>query len=349
MLMDGEEGARMAKVTLKDIAREVGLSPTAVSLVLNDRPCKISAESRARIKEVARKKRYIPNQIARSLVTQHSQTLGLIVPNIESRFFSSLAHRLEVACRKRGYLLLIANSDDSTHNDADLIHLLINRGVDGLFIVVADELRYARGLKSILEQLPVPYVMVDRFIDGLDCDYVGFNNEQGGYLATSYLLGRGHERIAALINKESKTGLERMAGYERALREHGVDPDPELEFHTAYYIDDAYESAKGILKSDATAIFASSDNIALGLLKLLYANDLRVPRDYSVVSYDNSAADTLFEPALTSIEQNSSELAASALELMFARLAEDDSSDRAASVTRILRPKVIVKDSVSWL
>ena len=78
-----------AKVTLKDIAREVGLSPTAVSLVLNDRPCKISEESRRRIKEVARRKRYIPNQIARSLVTQHSQTVGLIVPNIESRFFSS--------------------------------------------------------------------------------------------------------------------------------------------------------------------------------------------------------------------------------------------------------------------
>ena len=342
----------MAKVTLKDIAREVGLSPTAVSLVLNDRPCKISAESRARIKEVARKKRYIPNQIARSLVTQHSQTLGLIVPNIESRFFSALAHNLEVECRKQGYLLLIANSDDSTHNDADLIRLFVNRGVDGLFIVVADELRYARGLKSILEQLPVPYVMVDRSIDGLDGDYVGFNNEQGGYLATSYLLGRGHERIAALINKESKTGLERMAGYERALREHGLVPDPDLELHSAYYIDDAYESSKTVLKSDATAVFASSDNIALGLLKLLYANDLRVPRDYSVVSYDNSAADALFEPALTSIEQNPAELAAGALELMFARLAEDNDAagaDRSASVSRILRPKIIVKDSVSWL
>ena len=339
----------MAKVTLKDIAREVGLSPTAVSLVLNDRPCKISAESRARIKEVARKKRYIPNQIARSLVTQHSQTLGLIVPNIESRFFSSLAHSLEVACRKRGYLLLITNSDDSTQNDADLVRLLVNRGVDGLF-VVADELRYSHGLKSILEQLPVPYVMVDRFIEGLDCDYVGFNNEQGGYLATSYLLGRGHERIAAIINKESNTGRERMAGYERALREHGIEPDPELELHSAYYIDDAHESAKGVLKTDATAVFASSDNIALGLLKLLYAEDLRVPRDYSVVSYDNSAADALFEPALTSIEQNPRELAAAALELMFARLEEDaESRERSASVTKILRPKVVVKDSVRWL
>ena len=340
----------MAKVTLKDIAREVGLSPTAVSLVLNDRPCKISAESRARIKEVARKKRYIPNQIARSLVTQHSQTLGLIVPNIESRFFSSLAHSLEVACRKRGYLLLITNSDDTPSNDTELVRLLMNRGVDGLFIVVSDERRAGRGLAPMLEQLPIPYVMVDRFIEGLVCDRVGFNNEQGGYLATSYLLGRGHERIAALINKNSNTGRERMAGYERALREHGVEPDPELEFHSDYYIDDAYESGKSVLKSDATAVFASSDNIALGLLKLFYANDLRVPRDYSVVSYDNSAADTLFEPALTSIEQNSRALAAEALDLMFARLAEDaTAADRSEPVARILRPKIVVKDSVRWL
>lgn len=339
-----------AKVTLKDIAREVGLSPTAVSLVLNDRPCKISAQSRARIKEVARKKRYIPNQIARSLVTQHSQTLGLIVPNIESRFFSSLARNLEVACRKRGYLLLIANSDDSSSNDSELVRLFINRGVDGLFIVVSDELRAARGLAGMLEQLPIPYVMVDRFIEGLECDRVGFNNEQGGYLATSYLLGRGHERVACLINKDSNTGRERLAGYERALRDHGIEPDPELEFHSAYYINDAYESSKSILKTDATAVFASSDNIALGLLKLLYAHDLRVPRDFSVVSYDNSAADSLFEPALTSIEQNSAELARAAIEMMFARLGEDEAdAERAKPMTRILRPRIIVKNSVRWL
>lgn len=348
--LGGEKGTMAAKVTLKDIAREVGLSPTSVSLVLNDRPCKISAENRRRIKEVARKKRYIPNQIARSLVTQHSQTLGLVVPNIESRFFSSLARNLELRCRERGYLLLITNSDGSKSNDTELVRLLVNRGVDGLFIVVSDELRPGRELASMLEQLPVPYVMVDRFIEGLDCDKVGFNNEQGGYLATSYLLGRGHERVACLINKESNTGLERMVGYERALRERGIEPDPELEFHTAYYIDDAYESAKGFLKTDATAVFASSDNIALGLLKLLYAHDLRVPRDYSVVSYDNSAADSLFEPALTSIEQNSGELADAAIDLLFARLAEADAgTEPKGSVSTILRPKIVVKNSVRWL
>ena len=128
-----------AKVTLRDIAREVGLSTTAVSLVLNDRPCKISEESRRRIKEVARRKRYIPNQIARSLVTRRSQTIGLVVPNIESRFFSSLARRLELGCRERGYVLLITNSDDSADNDAALVRLLANRGVDGIFVVASTD------------------------------------------------------------------------------------------------------------------------------------------------------------------------------------------------------------------
>ena len=133
------------KVTLKDIANEVGLSPTSVSLVLNDRPCKVSAANKTRIKEVARRKRYVPNQIARSLVMQRTDTLGLIVPNIESRFFSSLASSLERRCREHGYALFITNSE-STESDSELVRLLMNRGVDGLFIVVSDELTSDAGL-----------------------------------------------------------------------------------------------------------------------------------------------------------------------------------------------------------
>ena len=336
-----------AKVTLKDIAREVGLSPTSVSLVLNDRPCKISAENRRRIKEVARKKRYIPNQIARSLVTQHSQTLGLVVPNIESKFFSSLARNLELRCRERGYALFITNSDDSATNDSELVRLLVNRGVDGLLIVVSDESPADDALTTALETLPVPYVMVDRSIDQLDCDKVGFNNEQGGYLACNYLLEHGHTRIAALVNKDSNTGRERMRGYERALREHGIEPDPSLEFNSSYYIASAYEAASELLETDATAVFASSDNIALGLLKRLYERGLRVPADYSVVSYDNSAADMLFECALTSIEQNVAELSEAALDLMFWRLEEEGAGEEQADPkVRVLTPRLVEKDSV---
>ena len=334
------------KVTLRDIAREVGLSTTAVSLVLNDRPCKISEESRRRIKEVARRKRYIPNQIARSLVTQRSQTIGLVVPNIESRFFSSLARRLELGCRERGYALLTTNPDDLPANDEELVRMLVNRGVDGIFLVASTEAGEGRSLRGALEELPVPYVMVDRTIPDLACDKVAFNNEAGGYLACRYLLDAGHRRIAFLGNLASNTGRERLAGYRRALGERGLEADPALVFPCAYYIPEAHEVAARVLLTDATAVFAGSDNIALGLLKRLYERGLRVPRDYSVVSYDNSAADVLFEPALTSIEQNVDELAAAALELMFRRLGEDELGE---PVERTLAPRLVVKSSVRAL
>lgn len=338
-----------AKVTIKDIAREVGLSPTAVSLVLNDRPCKISAESRRRIKEVARRKRYVPNQIARSLVTQRSETIGLVVPNIESRFFSSLARRLELGCRERGYALFITNSDDSSSNDSELVRLLVNRGADGLIVVVSGEAG-TDDLVSTLSHLPVPFVMVDRLIEGLPCDKVSFDNEQGGYLACRHLLDAGHRRVACIVNKSSDTGRKRLAGYERALAERGVAPDRSLELDSAYYIPDAYAAAGELLATDATAVFASSDNIALGLLKRLYERGMRVPRDYSVVSYDNSAADVLFEPALTSIEQNVGELSSAALEILFARLEEESvTGELGDPVTRTLVPRLVVKDSVRTL
>ena len=109
------------KVTLKQIAQEVGLSPSSVSLVLNNRPCRISEENRKRIKEVAAQNHYVPNQIARSLVMRESRTLGLIVPNIESRFFASLAGSLEKRCREDGYALFITSSGGSAEDDLELL------------------------------------------------------------------------------------------------------------------------------------------------------------------------------------------------------------------------------------
>lgn len=339
-------GVMAARVTLKEIAHEVGLSPSAVSLVLNDRPCRISEENRRRIKDAAVRLRYTPNQIARSLVTQQSRTFGLIVPNIESRFFSSLARNLEVRCRERGYALFIMNSDVSSEHEEELVRLLVNRGVDGLLLVTAHELDADERLMESLNTLPVPLVMVDRFIEGVACDRVRYNSEMGGYMATGHLLEAGHRNIACLVNTASHTGRARLAGYRRALREAGVEPSDAYVFESDYYITEAAHAAAGILETDATAVFASSDNIALGVLKCLYAHGKRVPRDYSLVSYDNSAADALFEPALTAIEQNVGQLADEALSLLYARVEAPDAANLPVQ-ERILSPRLIHQASVS--
>ena len=315
------------KVTLKQIAQEVGLSPSSVSLVLNNRPCRISEENRKLIKEVAARNHYVPNQIARSLVMRESRTLGLIVPNIESRFFASLAGSLEKRCREDGYALFITSSGGSADDDLELLRQLVTRGVDGVFLVVGDEFSDDRALREEVSHLPIPAVMVDRAIEGLECDKVMFDHEMGGYMATRYLIEQGHRRIACLVNaRRSNTGRKRLAGYERALREVGLPIDARLEFESEYYIPSA-----------------CSDNIALGLLKRLHEMGKSIPGDISVVSYDNSAADVLFEPALTAIEQDPGVLAEHAFGCMSKRLA-GRGGRRAEEV--VLEPELIVKDSV---
>ena len=288
-------------------------------------------------------------------------------------------------CRRRGYALFITNSDNNTSNDADLVRLLVNRGADGIFIITSDEVEASKQLIADLEQLPVPYVMVDRTIDALDCDKVTFNNELGGYLATKYLLDHGHRRIACMVNTASNTGCARLNGYVRALGEKDLKFDRSLVLTSDYYIPDAYLAAQQLIRVNATAVVATSDNIALGLLRYLYERGLHVPHDYSVVGYDNSISDALFEPALTSIEQNVDELSDAALSIMFRRLNErgadvdagvgvgagtgadagvglsfarsgaanqesaDRSADDGASIQIILEPRMIEKNSVRVL
>ncbi|MCI1665690.1 MAG: LacI family transcriptional regulator [Atopobiaceae bacterium] len=331
------------KVTLKDIAEESGLSIASVSLVLNDRPCRLSDESKERIREVARKRHYVPNQIARSLVTQRSRTLGLIVPNIESRFFSSFAKSLEECARKAGYALFITNTNDQIQADLRNMQLLVERGIDGLILIVSSVNYDKTELKKAIADLSVPYVMVDRVFPDLDCDKVLFDSEAGAYLATSHLIEQGHTRVAAVVNtKGSNTGRLRRDGYERAMNEHGCKIRPEYVIEADYHIPSGYEAASKIVTTDATAIFASSDNIALGIRKYLYEHDLRVPDDYSMVSFDNSAADALFEPQLTTIEQSVDVLAESAFDLLKARL----DGGEGTPTEKVLVPELVEKGSV---
>lgn len=332
------------KVTLKEIAREAGVSISTVSLVLNDRPCRVSEENRRRIKKIAREKRYVPNQIARSLQMQRSGTLGLIVPNIESRFFARLARNLEVRCRERGYALFITTSDDLAENDLALLDLLVNRGVEGVFLVMGNRCPGHDERPRRVADAPVPVVAIDRSFEGPVCDTVQFDNERGGYLATRHLLEHGHRRIACMVNAaRSGTGARRLVGYRRALDEFGVAYRPDYVLDTDYYIPEAYEAAASLAGLDVTAVFASSDNIALGLLKRLYDQGKRVPRDYAVVSYDNSAADSLFEPALTAIDQDVAQLADKAIDLMLGRLA----GGAGAPVECLLEPRLVERDSVA--
>ncbi|MCH3967262.1 MAG: LacI family DNA-binding transcriptional regulator [Atopobiaceae bacterium] len=331
------------KVTLRDIADEVGLSITSVSLVLNDKPCRLSPASKDRIRECATRLHYVPNQIARSLVMRQTHTLGLVVPNIESRFFASLAKSLEERCRQDGYALFITNSNDRSESDLELIRMLVERGVDGLFLVVSSEVGENDELVRAISELSVPAVLVDRVLDGVPCDRVQFDNELGAYLACHYLIECGHKRVAAVVNATgSRSGRERLAGYRRAMREADLPVAPEYVIEADYHIPSGYAAGATLMGTDATAVFASSDNIALGLLKYLHEQGMRVPEDYSIVSYDNSVADTLFEPTLAAVDQDVVMLAEHAVSMLRERLVDGRTEPR----QELLAPRLVQGGSV---
>lgn len=225
------------RVTLKDVAAAVGVSPATVSLVLNGKPVRISDERRAQIQKVASSMRYRPNQAARALVTRRSNMVGLVVPDIENMFFSSLFKALEDVAIRDGYSVIVANSDDSRERERSLICGVSARGVDGLFLVPAlQSCAQEAALRRDVEECPCPVVFVDRLVDSGYCDGVGVDNEEGGRLAAEVLIDslaagardarKGRVGCVCVERVDGISDL-RFRGFADALAKAGVPLDAE--------------------------------------------------------------------------------------------------------------------------
>ncbi len=336
------EDNKRRKVTIKDIAKEVGISPTAVSLILNNKPCRIAQEKKSLVREVAKQRNYIVNQAAKSLATKKSYMLALILPDIENTFFSSLAKQIENRCRREGYSLIIASSDEQESNDRQLLRVLESRGVDGIFLIMSSEsFENSKMLMKELDLLTMPYVMVDRTFPDFDCSRVRFDHEQGGYLATKYLLEQGHTKIGCVF-KEIGSGRSRLDGYLRALKEFHIPVKKEYLQAGDYRMESGYRAAGHLLLTDVTAIFLCNDMMTLGFLKKLYEEKLQVPKDYSIVSYDDSLQNYLLEIELTTVVQDITMIAEQACQMMFQKFTKEEIEKKEI----ILMPKLQVRTSV---
>lgn len=345
-----EENRKKKKVTIKDIAAEAGVSTAAVSLILNNRPCRITEEKKSLVREVARKRHYVVNQAAKSLATSRSHMLALILPDIENMFFSSLAKQIENRCRQNGYSLIIASSDESSANDRELLRTLESRGVDGIFLIMSNEsFENQKELVKELGLLTMPYVMLDRTYRDLNCSRVCFDHEQGGYLATKYLLEQGHRRIACVFKDDHVgNGRSRLDGYLKALKEYRIPVKQEYLYRGDYHQESGYRAAGQILRTDATAAFVCNDMMTLGFLRRVYEEKKQVPRDISLVSYDDSLKNYLLEVELTAVAQDLEMLAKSAYSLMSAQLIKEGehASAREDKAEVILKPQLRIRGSV---
>jgi LacI family transcriptional regulator len=290
------------RVTIIDVAEEAGVSKQTVSRVINDRP-DVAEDTRGWIKEVIKRLGYRPDPIARSM-RGSTHTLGCITPNLSDYNFSSIVQAAQAEARDNGFFLLTG----SAQSDVDVLPLLnefVNRRVDGLLVInPRDDNRYRHFLPLLEQGIPIVYIKntpVDEIVSAVSLD-----DQTGGYLATRYLIQLGHKKIASiqgLPNEECTK--DRLAGYQRAYREAGLQVNPGLLAEGDWSAPSGNRAIKHLLAkgNPFTAVFVQNDRMAVGAIQGLREADLKVPQDVSVIGYDDIPLSSFFDPPMTTIRQ----------------------------------------------
>ena len=333
------------RANIVDIAKKSGFSITTVSRVLNGKAEKyrISKATQQKIELTAKELNYVPNEFARNLRTDKNKTIALIVPSLKNPFFAEIASIVNTEVRKYNYITLIGDSDDNIENEKAEVRHLLSRSLDGMIIApCGDEWEH---LVRIQEK-GLPLVCIDRYFDAVDLSYVSSDNYDGAYSATKYLIEHGHSAIACIQGVRHTTpNIHRVKGFKDAMASAGI---------TSYSVTgDAFSEQNGYLetklllqqKVKPTAIFTFSNTIAMGCIKALKEEKVKIPEEISLITFDDNPYLDYIEPPLTCISQPVEEICKIAVKMLFANILDQD----AALKQVLLKTKLKVKASIKNL
>jgi LacI family transcriptional regulator len=329
--------------TVADVATKAGVSVSTAARVLSGNGY-ASEATRRLVLEAAKGLGYVPNQIARSLRTRRTRLIGLLIGDVENSFYSVIARHVEAVAKGAGYHVVLCNSDDEPEIEREYLQLLEGMHVDAVIVTPTSKNR--RSLKHLLDN-EIVIVQVDRRVDGLNADAIVVDNEAGAASAVSHLIEEGHSLIGILTGELTvPTARQRLAGYERALVEHGIEVRPELIRSGSFHRDHAIEDAMALISATPTptAVFAANNILAEGLLAALGREGLRVPRDMSVVSFDDLEWMAMVDPPLTTVRQPTRDMARGAAELVLRRLQD---GTKETPTTMVFRTELIERGSVA--
>lgn len=327
---EGEKSVRK-QVSVRNVAREAGVSPATVSYILNDTPgLSFTPETRQRVLAAAEKLHYVANQAAKTLGSGRaegivqSKLIGVVIPQTENKrkeshimfgnpFYGTFLSAVELEARRAGYQLILSG----TNPGQSYIDIAKSRTLDGVIILGA----YPSDDEAEYKKYKIPAVLVDCYGSGDSFFYsVRTDDRLGGYLATKYLIEQGHHRIAIVTGELKAHGVnsERYQGYLDALCEAGLTPAHDDVFEGLVGYDHGLEVAEELARTrrDITALFASADITAIGLINGLHAAGLRVPEDVSVIGFDDVEYAKMCYPGLTTMRQNIMEKGRQAARLM---------------------------------
>ncbi len=334
-------------VTIKDIAKALGLSTSTVSRALRD-SYEISPETKKLVMEYAGKINYHPNPIALSLKERRSRSIGVLVCEIANSFFSQTINGIESIAYNNGYNVIIAQSRESVDREMLNLQYLTSRSIDGLIISVSTETKDFSYLKE-LSQKGLPIVFFDRIVDEIETHKVIVDNYKGAYDATLHLVSNGYRRIAAVSNPESLSiTKERLAGYKAALTDHHIEIDESLIKycqHGGMIVAEVEDAVNELLRLPQLpdAIFATADKLTTGCLRILKTKKISVPDDMGLIGFSNTDLTELLNPPLSIIKQPAFEMGEVATNLLL-QLIE---SKRPVTdfETRILSTELLIRGS----
>jgi LacI family transcriptional regulator len=311
------------QVTIKDIAAKLGISTSTVSRALKDHP-DISLKTREAVQELAKLLGYRPNLIALNLKHSRTNTIGVLVPEVQHYFFSTILNGIEEVAYKNDFSVMVFQSNESYMREVlNTQNLLANR-VDGVLASFSKNTHDFSHFQQLIDN-EIPLVFFDREKEDLHADSVIVDDYSGAMHAVEHLISKGRKRIAFYSAPQHlEIGKRRLNGYRAALEKHGIPFNPDLVYSCDTY-EDAIKISRTVLKKQdrPDAVFAVNDLTAIGAMKTAKQLGLSIPRDIMFVGFENSRSAWICEPELTTIDQFGFELGKKATELLLRRIKED--------------------------
>ncbi len=337
------------KITIKEIAKEAGVSIATVSMIINNKDKNISDATRIRVLNVIKKYNYIPNAMAGSLVTQRTHIIGLILPDITNPFFPGIARGAEDKANEAGYSIIFCNTDDKLEVEEKYIETLTKKMADGIIIAHSSN---SEKMSEILERCKVPIILIDRdFYSENIRGKVLVNNLEGSYDGVTYLINKGYKKIAYLSGSlKTKTAQDRLEGYKKALIDNDIKFSNSLIKYGNYKIDWGRIGVNELLSESEKfdAIFCGNDLIAIGAIKELKSMGFKIPNDIGVMGFDDIYLAGLVEPSLTTIRQPNYQMGYIAMELLLENLNNSDKNNtyNKEVKTITLKAEIIERNSI---
>lgn len=310
----------MKKTTLKEIAETLNISISTVSKALKDYP-DVSKQTKQRVLELADSVNYTPNAFAQSLRSQESKTLGVIIPSMVHYYFSSVINAILKEAEDRGYMVMIMQSNEDSLLEKKQVDLLINKGVDGILISLANKTHDFKHLQKIIDY-EIPLVLFDKITKLIDCSKVMINDFKASYDAATFLINKGYKRIAYFRGDlNPQNSIDRFLGYKKALEDHNITYDASLVYicHKANF-QEGYDNAKKLIEDHGTsvdAICTITDLTAIGAINYLNESNIKIPTEIAVFGFSNWFMSTVISPKLSSVEQNAKLIGEKSVEVLF--------------------------------